>query len=90
MKLIKNRTKLKRAVAVKREWYSATAMANERVASLTAECATTKATLQEQEDQLWAKEMECKVLQLNLVKKSNHCAELEQDCSSLRTANVNV
>lgn len=52
VELIRNRTKLKRAVAMKREWDSATAMAKERVASLTAECATTKATLQEQEDQL--------------------------------------
>lgn len=33
---------------MKREWDSATTMAKERVASLTAECATTRATLQEQ------------------------------------------
>ncbi|OAE30124.1 hypothetical protein AXG93_1112s1420 [Marchantia polymorpha subsp. ruderalis] len=73
-----NRTKLKRAVAVKRKWDSATAMAKERAASLAAECATEKATLQEQENRFHAKEMECEVLRSNLVKESDHCAELEQ------------
>ncbi|OAE19818.1 hypothetical protein AXG93_4639s1020 [Marchantia polymorpha subsp. ruderalis] len=37
VELIRNRTKLKRAVAVKREWDSATAMAKEQAASLAAE-----------------------------------------------------
>ncbi|OAE23091.1 hypothetical protein AXG93_2590s1010 [Marchantia polymorpha subsp. ruderalis] len=61
VELIRNRTKLKRAVAVKWEWDSSTAMAKERAASLAAECAVAKVTLQEQEDRLRAKEMECEV-----------------------------
>lgn len=65
-------------------------MAKERAASLTAECAAAKAILQEQEDRLCAKEMECKVLRLNLVKESDHCEELERACSSLRVTNENV
>lgn len=52
VELIRNRTKLKSAVVVKREWDSATTMAKERAASSAAECAAAKATLQEQEDQL--------------------------------------
>ncbi|OAE19998.1 hypothetical protein AXG93_3213s1000 [Marchantia polymorpha subsp. ruderalis] len=51
VELIRNRTKLKRVVAMKRKW-AATAMAKERAASSAAECAAAKATLQEQEDQL--------------------------------------
>lgn len=90
VELIRNRTKLKRAVAVKRKWDSATAMAKERAASLAAECATEKATLQEQENRFHAKEMECEVLRSNLVKESDHCAELEQVCRSLRTTNENA
>lgn len=62
VELITNWTKLKRAVSVKREWDSATAMANEQAASSAAECATAKATLQEREDQLHEKEIECEVL----------------------------
>lgn len=53
---------------MKREWDSATAMAKEEVASLTAKCATTRAALQKQEYRLRAKEMECEVLRLNLIK----------------------
>ncbi|OAE30426.1 hypothetical protein AXG93_3483s1180 [Marchantia polymorpha subsp. ruderalis] len=90
VELIWNMTKLKRAVAVKREWDFATAMAKERAASLAAECAAAKATLQEQEDRLRTKEMECEVLRLNLVKEFNRCAELEQACSSLRATNENA
>ncbi|OAE18880.1 hypothetical protein AXG93_3022s1040 [Marchantia polymorpha subsp. ruderalis] len=58
VELIKNRTKLKRAVALKREWNSATTMAKERAASLAAECAAAKAILEDQEDRLRAKYME--------------------------------
>ncbi|OAE30598.1 hypothetical protein AXG93_2909s1010 [Marchantia polymorpha subsp. ruderalis] len=77
-------------IRVNREWDSATAMAKEQVASLTAECATTRATLHEQEDRLQAKEMECEALRLNLVKELDLRVTLEQDCSSLRTANENL
>lgn len=90
VKLIRNWTKLKRAVAVNREWDSATAMAKEQAASLTAECAAAKATLQEREDQLREKEIECEVLQLNLAKKSERCIELEEVCSNLRVTNENA
>lgn len=90
VELIRNRMKLKRAVAVKNERDSATTMAKERAASLAVECAVAKATLQEQEDQLRAKEMEWEVLQLNLVKETNRCTELEQDCGSLWTSHSNV
>lgn len=57
---------------------------------MTAECAAAKATLQEQEDQLREKEIECEVLQLNLAKKSERCAELEEVCRSLRATNENA
>ncbi|OAE33774.1 hypothetical protein AXG93_1671s1010 [Marchantia polymorpha subsp. ruderalis] len=40
--LIRNRTRIKRAVAVKREWEAGTAKATERVASLLSECTTMK------------------------------------------------
>lgn len=90
VELVSNRTQIKRAVAVKREWESATAMAKGRVASLTAECATIRTTFQEHRDHLRAKEMECKVLRLNLAKESNLCATLEKDCISLRAVNENV
>ncbi|OAE33503.1 hypothetical protein AXG93_1467s1050 [Marchantia polymorpha subsp. ruderalis] len=81
---------IKRAVAVKREWKSATAMAKEQVASLTAECATMRVTVQEREEHLRAKEMECEVLWLNLAKKTDLCASLEQECTSLRVNHENV
>ncbi|OAE19782.1 hypothetical protein AXG93_2458s1030 [Marchantia polymorpha subsp. ruderalis] len=55
VQMIRNRTKLKRAVAVKREWDSATALARERAATLSTECAAVKATLREREAQLWEK-----------------------------------
>lgn len=42
---VRNKTKIKRAVAVKREWELATAMAKDRVASLSSECATMKVAL---------------------------------------------
>lgn len=90
VELVRNRTHIKRVVAVKREWESATAVAIERVASFTTECAIIRATLQEREDHLRAKEMECKVLHLNLAKETEMRALLEQDCISLRGANANV
>ncbi|OAE31832.1 hypothetical protein AXG93_685s1000 [Marchantia polymorpha subsp. ruderalis] len=89
VELIKNMTKLKRTMIVKREWDSATAMAKERAASFAAECAAAKATLHEQEDRLRAKHMECEVLHLNLAKESERCAELEEACNSLRATNEN-
>lgn len=55
-----------------------------------AECAAVKATLQKRENQLRMKEMECEVLQLNLAKKIDRCAELEQTCISLCTTNENA
>lgn len=69
VKLMRNRTRIKRAVVVKRKWEAATAKAIERVVSLSSQCATMKFTLQEQEDHHWAKEVECEVLLLNLAKK---------------------
>ncbi|OAE22923.1 hypothetical protein AXG93_3292s1000 [Marchantia polymorpha subsp. ruderalis] len=68
IELVRNRTKIKRAVAVKREWDSATAMAKERVASLTSECATMRAALLEREDHLRAKEKECEKATVDLCK----------------------
>ncbi|OAE22952.1 hypothetical protein AXG93_2997s1160 [Marchantia polymorpha subsp. ruderalis] len=68
--LMRNKTKLKRAVAVKREWDSATELARERAAILATECAAVKATLQEREAQLREKEIECEILHLNLAKES--------------------
>ncbi|OAE24920.1 hypothetical protein AXG93_2931s1630 [Marchantia polymorpha subsp. ruderalis] len=90
VKLIRNRTKLKRAVAVKREWNSATELAKERAAILSAECAAAKAALKEQEDQLREKEIECKVLQLNLAQKSGRFAELEKTCGGLCVSTENA
>lgn len=84
VQLVRNRTKIKRAVVVKREWKAAIAMAHERVASFSSECATMKVTLQERQDHLWAKEMECKVLRLNLAKEKDLRASSEWDCTSLR------
>lgn len=52
VQMIRNKTKLKRTVAVKREWDSATALARERAATLSTECAAVKATLREREAQL--------------------------------------
>ncbi|OAE29584.1 hypothetical protein AXG93_4003s1050 [Marchantia polymorpha subsp. ruderalis] len=46
VQLVRNRTKLKRAVAVKREWDSATELAPEQAANLLTKCAAVKATLQ--------------------------------------------
>lgn len=45
VKLVRNMTQIKRVVAVKREWEYATAMAKERVASLSYKCATVKVVL---------------------------------------------
>ncbi|OAE27649.1 hypothetical protein AXG93_3337s1120 [Marchantia polymorpha subsp. ruderalis] len=42
VEMMRNRTQLKRALAVKREWDSTTALAKEQVASLTTECAAAK------------------------------------------------
>ncbi|OAE33728.1 hypothetical protein AXG93_2884s1000 [Marchantia polymorpha subsp. ruderalis] len=90
VQMIKNRTKLKRAIAVKREWDSTTALARERAATLSTECAAVKATLREREAQLREKETECEVLQLNLEKESGRCAELEETCGGLRVSNENA
>ncbi|OAE18216.1 hypothetical protein AXG93_3354s1040 [Marchantia polymorpha subsp. ruderalis] len=49
VRLVRNSTKLKRVVAVLREWDSATKLARERAANLSTECAAVKATLQERE-----------------------------------------
>ncbi|OAE30334.1 hypothetical protein AXG93_4201s1350 [Marchantia polymorpha subsp. ruderalis] len=70
VQLVRNRTKIKRAVAVK------TKMARERAAILSAECGAAKAALKKQEDQLREKEIECKVLQLNLAKESGRAEEV--------------
>ncbi|OAE30803.1 hypothetical protein AXG93_857s1040 [Marchantia polymorpha subsp. ruderalis] len=59
VELIRHRTKLKSAVAVKKEWDSATATAKERVASLTTECATTKATLLETSKEAYEAAVQC-------------------------------
>lgn len=40
---------------------------------VTGECAAVTASLKVLEKQLWAKEMECKVLRLNLVKEKELC-----------------
>lgn len=60
---------------MKRQWQVATAKAAERVASLTSECATMKVTLQEREEHLRTKKMECEVLLLNLAKEKEFRAE---------------
>lgn len=65
-------------------------MVKERAASLTAECAAAKTALRERENQLQEKEIECEVLQLNLAKESERCAELEETCSGLRISNENA
>ncbi|OAE35853.1 hypothetical protein AXG93_2354s1020 [Marchantia polymorpha subsp. ruderalis] len=90
VELIGNRTKLKRAEVVKREWDSATTMTKERAASLTAECVAAKAALGERKNQLWEKEIECEVLQLNLAKESGRCAELEKTHSGICISNENA
>ncbi|OAE24677.1 hypothetical protein AXG93_4040s1040 [Marchantia polymorpha subsp. ruderalis] len=90
VELIRNRTQLKRSIAVKREWESATELARERVATLEAECAAAKVTLKERESQLREKEVECEVLQLNLEKEAGRCAELEETCVELRASNENA
>ncbi|OAE32996.1 hypothetical protein AXG93_4678s1000 [Marchantia polymorpha subsp. ruderalis] len=87
--MIRNRTQLKRAIAVKREWDFATELARERVANLATECAAVKVTLQEREAQLREKEIECEVLQLNLENESIRCVELEEICGGLRKSNEN-
>lgn len=84
VELVRNRFKIKRAVAVKIEWKSVTAMAKERVASLSSECATMRVTLQERENHLRAKEMECEVLRLNLSKETDLRVTIERECMSLR------
>lgn len=89
VEMIRNRTQLKRAFAVKREWNFATDLARERAAILATECAAVKMTFQEREVQLREKEIECKVLQLNLEKESGRCAELEETCGGLRKSNEN-
>ncbi|OAE31239.1 hypothetical protein AXG93_2356s1040 [Marchantia polymorpha subsp. ruderalis] len=89
VQLVKNRTKLKSAIAVKREWDSTTELARERAANLATECAAMKAALQEREAQLREKEIECEVLQLNLAKESKSCAEFEETCEGLRISNEN-
>ncbi|OAE27645.1 hypothetical protein AXG93_3337s1070 [Marchantia polymorpha subsp. ruderalis] len=90
VQLIRNKTKLKRAVAVKREWDSATALAWEQATTLSTECAAVNATLQEREAQLREKKTKCEVLQLNLAKESGRCTELEETCGGLRKSNENA
>ncbi|OAE19272.1 hypothetical protein AXG93_909s1020 [Marchantia polymorpha subsp. ruderalis] len=55
-------------------------MAKQRVASLTSECTTMRATLQEQEDHLRAKKKECEVLRMNLAKETEWGVSSKQDC----------
>ncbi|OAE29645.1 hypothetical protein AXG93_1762s1260 [Marchantia polymorpha subsp. ruderalis] len=86
---VRNRTQLKRALVVKREWDSATEFARERAANLATECTAVKVTLQEREAQLWKNEIECEVLQLNMEKESGRCAELEKTCGGLCKSNEN-
>ncbi|OAE24633.1 hypothetical protein AXG93_4080s1130 [Marchantia polymorpha subsp. ruderalis] len=75
VELVKNRTCIKQAATVKtteetkRKCAKATTKATERVASLTSECATMTITLQEREEHIRAKEIECEVLRLNLIKE---------------------
>lgn len=88
VELIQNKTKLKRAIVVKREWDSATAMAKERAASFTAECVAAKAALREREDQLGEKEIECKVLQLKHEEELTEWAKKLADCESARSLKV--
>ncbi|OAE24678.1 hypothetical protein AXG93_4040s1050 [Marchantia polymorpha subsp. ruderalis] len=90
VELIRNMMKLKRSVAVKREWESATELPQERAAILEAECAAVKVALKERESQLREKEVECEVLQLNIEKEAGRCAELEETCVGLRASNENV
>lgn len=52
VEMMRNRTQLKRAEAVKREWDSATELARERAASLSTEYAVAKTALKEREAQL--------------------------------------
>lgn len=68
VQLVRIRTRIMRAVTVKRKWEATTAKAIENVASLSFECAIMKVTFQEQEDHLRAKEMECEILWLNQAK----------------------
>lgn len=80
VQLVRNRTKTKRAIAVKRKWEAPTAMANERVASLSSNCAIMKLTLQEREDHLRAKEIECKVFWLNWGLEKDRRTEEDRRC----------
>ncbi|OAE22125.1 hypothetical protein AXG93_1175s1350 [Marchantia polymorpha subsp. ruderalis] len=89
VEMVRNMTQLKRAVAMKREWDSATEMAREEAAILSTECATAKAALKEREAQLREKKIECEVLHLNLAKESGRCAELEETCGGLCVSNEN-
>ncbi|OAE18469.1 hypothetical protein AXG93_3603s1000 [Marchantia polymorpha subsp. ruderalis] len=72
VELVKNRTHIKRATTVKtaeemkRECAEAITKVVERVASLTSKCATMTVSLQEREEPLRAKDMECEVFRLNL------------------------
>ncbi|OAE29428.1 hypothetical protein AXG93_4548s1050 [Marchantia polymorpha subsp. ruderalis] len=64
---------------MKRAWESATTMAKKQVASLSSECAIMRMALQERENYLRAKEMECEVLQLNLAKETDLRALKERE-----------
>ncbi|OAE24085.1 hypothetical protein AXG93_1535s1010 [Marchantia polymorpha subsp. ruderalis] len=89
VEMVRYRTQLKRALAVKRKWDSATELARERAANLATECAAVKATLQEREAQLREKKIECEVLQLNQEKEFGRCAKLKETCDGLRKSNEN-
>ncbi|OAE30772.1 hypothetical protein AXG93_4876s1130 [Marchantia polymorpha subsp. ruderalis] len=65
-------------------------MTRERAAILSAESAAAKAALKEREDQLWEKEIECEVQQLNLAKKFKRCVELEKTFDGLCISNKNA
>ncbi|OAE31206.1 hypothetical protein AXG93_4240s1050 [Marchantia polymorpha subsp. ruderalis] len=65
--MVRNRTQLKRAVAVKREWDSATELAWERAASLSTVCTAAKVALKEREALLREKEIECEKMTVDLL-----------------------
>ncbi|OAE34437.1 hypothetical protein AXG93_2886s1000 [Marchantia polymorpha subsp. ruderalis] len=79
VELIRNRTQLKRAVAMKREWDSASKLARERAANLEAECAAVKVTLQEREAQLREKEVECEKVTVDLIMRLEKSREAYEE-----------
>ncbi|OAE18231.1 hypothetical protein AXG93_3012s1010 [Marchantia polymorpha subsp. ruderalis] len=84
---IKGAAAMKTAKEMKKECAEATAKITKRVASFNSECATMMVTLQERDEHLWAKEMECEVFWLNLAKKKKLWAAEQlrtKDCDRLR------